>query len=175
MAKEPKNAVEKRVDIIVSRWSEFRAEDDPRLLRWLGDADDASLLNVFLEVEDDESGSLPDLFIRMEEPFVRPNHYGFQLIEILKKKYEEIRPDAAQIGITADWECPPPSPGDTDVAALVRACVSFRSHHKDLLETLVLVLFPAAVADVREWQKWLFRLVRDPGLPPEVRFMVLDD
>jgi hypothetical protein len=175
MAQETKNAIEKRLEIIVSRWEDFRAEDDPRLLRWLGDADDASLLNVFLEVEDDESGSLPDLFIRMEEPFARPDRYGFRLIEILKRKYEEIRPDAAEIGIEADWKCPVPAPDDTDVKALADACVSFRTHYKDLMETLVLALFPSQVGDVREWQKWLFALARAPELVPEVRFMVFDN
>lgn len=175
MAQETKNAVEKRLDIIVSRWQDFRADEEPRLLRWLGDADDASLLNVFLEVEDDESGSLPDLFIRIEEPFARPDKYGFQVIDLLKKKYGEILPHADEIGIQADWKCPVPAPGDTDVKALADACVSFRTHHKELMETLVLVLFPAQVSDVREWQKWLFNLVRLPGLPSEVRLMVLDD
>jgi tetratricopeptide (TPR) repeat protein len=175
MAQNSKNAVEKRVELIAARWEDFRAEDEPRLLRWLGDADDASLLNVFLEVENDETGSLPDLFIRIEEPFVRPENYGFQLIEILKKRYGEIRPDADEIGVTADWECPRPGPGDTDVKALADTCASFRAHHREMMETLVLALFPQQVADVREWQKWLFALVRVPELVPEVRFMVIDD
>jgi tetratricopeptide (TPR) repeat protein len=175
MAQEAKNAVEKRLEIIVSRWQDFCAEEDPRLLRWLGDADDAKLLDVFLEVENDENGSLPDLFIRIEVPFTRPDRYGFQVIESLKQKFEEMRPDAAEIGITTDWVGPVPAPGDTDVKALVEACTSFRAHYKDLMETLVLVFFPDQVADISEWQKWLFNLVRVPGLASETRFMVLDD
>lgn len=169
------NPIETRLEIIATRWDEFRAEDDPRLLRWLGDSDDASLLNTFLEVEDDEAGNLPDLFMRMEDPFLRPDRYGFALLDSLKRKYEEIRPHAAEIGITADWACPPSAPGDTDIKALARACASFRTHHADLMETLVLVLFPSGIADVREWMKWLFNLARAEELPPEVRFMILDD
>ena len=175
MAETAPNPIEKRLGIIAERWEEFRAEDEPRLLRWLGDADDASLLNAFLELETDEAGGLPDLFLRMENPFLKPEAYGFVLVEALKQRYEEMRPHAAEIGIDAAWICPAPLPGESGVQALAKACASFQAHYAALLDTLVLALFPAQVSDAREWMKWLYALARAPELPPEVRAMVLDE
>lgn len=176
MADTKENAVTRRLALITERYEEFRADDDARLLRWLGDADDSSLLDVWLEVENTEAGAQPDLFLRLEDPFTVPAKHGFALIEALKKQYADFAEGLKEEGHPADWKCPPYDPAtESDAKALVRVCASLRECHADLMETLVLVLFPSRIYDVREWQRWLYALIRVEGFPPEVRLMVLDD
>jgi tetratricopeptide (TPR) repeat protein len=175
MADDKENAVTRRLALITERYEEFRAEDDARLLRFLADSGDARLFEVWLDVEDSEGGSQPDFFVRITEPFKEPAKFGFAVLEALKKEYAQLAEALEADGDPAPWKCPQPDPAASDIKALVRACVSLREAHADLMEALVLVLFPPRISDPKEWQRWLYGLMRAEGLPPEVRFMVLDD
>lgn len=176
MAENPDNAVTRRLALITERYEEFRSDDDARLLRFLADAGDAKLLEVWLEVEDTEGGTQPDLFLRMTSPFKDNTRFGFALIEEIKKHYADFSEGLKEEGLPAAWKCPPHEPAaESDVKALARTCASLRAAHADLMDTLVLALFPPAIYDPREWQRWLYALIRAEGLPPEVRFLVLDD
>ncbi len=175
MANSPrKNAIERRIDELAGLWNEFASNPQPRMLRWLTDADGAQLVEVFLEVQNEEVGDVPDLFIRFDTPFEDPRRHGLALLALLREKYEEIREGIAAEGIASEWTCPTPRPGESDIAALAKACASLRTYYEAIMENLVLVLMPQAVADVAGWQEWLRKLVRS-GLPANVRVMVLDD
>lgn len=175
MADNKDNAVTRRLALITERYEDFRADDDARLLRFLADSGDASLLEVWLDVEDTEGGSQADLFLRIPVPFLDPPKHGFAVIEALKKEYALLAEALEADGDKATWICPPPDPSGNDIKSLVKACASLREAHADLLEALVLVFFPSRIGDPREWQRWLYALIRAEGLPPEVRFVVLDD
>src|SRR6266511_2943863 len=99
MSDTRKNAIEQRLDSIETLWNTFADMPDARLCRWLVGADERRMIDVFLEVQNDESGSVPDLFIRFDEPFVDPAGHGLVLAESLQKKYDEIRDGLREDGM----------------------------------------------------------------------------
>lgn len=160
--------------MLETQWNEFAQDPAPRALRWLVDADEARLVDVFLATENEEVGTVPDLFVRFEEPFADARRHGFILAEALKRQYQEIQAGLRQEGIDATWVCPSPQPDETDTAFFVRVCGSFQAHYGELISRLAAVLFPAEVATIEAWQAWLSRLLRSP-LPESVRLLILDD
>ncbi len=169
-----KNAIERRIDEIAGLWNEFAADPAPRMLRWLCDADVARMVEVFLEVQNEEIGDLPDLFIRFDLPFESPKGHGLALLAALREKYDEVREALAEEGIASDWSCPVSRREESNIAAFVGACASLRGHYEAIMENLVIVLTPATVADLAEWRGWLLALARSDA-PATVRFMVIDD
>jgi hypothetical protein len=132
------------------------------------------MIDVFLEVQNDESGSVPDLFIRFDEPFVDPARHGLVLAESLQKKYDEICDSLREDGMASDWRRPAANPADSDTTTFAKCCGSLQAHYQALLSQVVAVLTPERVARPADWQTWLQRLLRG-GLPVKVRVMVVDD
>lgn len=170
----PKNAITRRVDQLGELWNEFAQKPDARLARWLVDGDSARMVDLFLDVQNDDAGDIPDLFVRFSEPFDGPGRFGFTLRESLCQKYEEVRDGLSAEGVRADWSCPSVKPGESDIAAFVCACASFRQHYEGTLVLLVVVLLPHETGAPADWEQWLHSLVR-AGLPTGVRVMVIDD
>lgn len=166
-----KNAIEKRIDELTDIWNEFAQEPEAKVLRWLIAPDEARMIDLFLEMQNEEISDIPDLFIRFEEPFENPTQYGFVLRESLCAQYEEIREGISQEGILENWTCPPPQPGD--IPTLINCCKSFREYYDALMEFMVVVLTPSKVMDVSEWEQWLMNLV-SADLPPTLKVMVVD-
>ena len=165
MATPPsKNAIERRIDELGDLWDEFADNPNARLLRWLTDADTARMVDLFLEVQNEEAGDLPDLFIRFDVPFEDGRRHGFSLLTSFRKQYEEIRAGIAEERIPADWTCPDGRAGESDIVAFGRACISFRRYYDELMRHLVLVLTPEHIENGPEWSRWLLSLVRS-GLP----------
>lgn len=168
-----KNAIEQRLDHIETLWNAFADKPDARLCRWLVSVDERRMIDVFLEVQNDESGSVPDLFIRFEEPFVDPAKYGLTLAESLQAKYDEIRDSLREDGMASDWRRPAANSSDADTVAFAKALGSLQSHYQSLLSQVVAVLMPERTSKTADWQAWLQRLIR--SLPSGVRVMVVDD
>ncbi|HAA69910.1 MAG TPA: hypothetical protein DCE55_12285 [Planctomycetaceae bacterium] len=166
------NAIEKRIDQIETLWTEFTEQPEARLLRWLADADNVQMIDVFLDKENEEVGSVPDMFLIFRNPFENPENYAAELRAELQRQYQDVQAGLAEAGIQDDWQAPatasPPS------ANLLATYASFHQHHSEWMELLVLVLAPETVSDRTAWQTWLTQLLEqtvDPGL----RFMVVDD
>src|SRR5262249_20996045 len=69
---------------------------------------------------------------------------------------------------------PPPRSGAPGPVAVGRVCQSFQQFSRADFRTLAVALVPATVADPAGWCRWLRGLVKH-DLPPEVRFLVIDD
>jgi tetratricopeptide (TPR) repeat protein len=173
-ARPRKNAIERRLEEIESVWIEFASNDQARLLRFVVDEDEVKLLDAFLELQNEEVSEIPDLFLRFNEPFDDPASYGLTLRESLIEQYEEVREGIAAEGIPADWQCPPLMDGRSDIANFLKAAASLYEKYRGIMENLVAVLTPLAVADQTAWRHWLRRLVSRRDLPQGIRFLVLD-
>lgn len=174
-----KNAVERQVERLTVQWDEFAEEAEPRLLRWLAEADSASLVIGFIEQQRSGDGEAPDLFLRFEIPFEEPYRYGVALVDSFRQLYadlqadEDARPGLEAAGVKLDWRCPEPRRRDSGVAEFVEACVSFQGHYREAFRRLALALTPERISSAAEWDKWLRSLVR-ADLPSSVRVVVLD-
>ena len=169
-----KNAIEKRLDQIEVMWNEFTEQPESRLVRWVADSDNVQMLDVFLDRENEEVGSVPDLFLVFRQPFDDPTAYAAALRKELMRQYQDIQPGLAEDGFPDDWVCPQPQPRTSDEITLLAACDSFHQQHADLMELLVLVLAPETVSDIAAWQSWLADLMGHE-IADGLRFMVVDD
>ncbi len=169
-----KNPVEQRIDRVRELWNEFVDDDEPRLLRFKGDAETLRLVEAFIALEGEEAGECPDLFLRFEEPFEQQERYGFQLRAALEMRIDATKEEIAGEDFDAGWVCPEPRPGALDVDLFAASCTSLREHYADLMEHLAIALTPEVISDPKQWPVWLQRLLRSE-LPPEVRLLVLDD
>lgn len=167
------SVVKKRLDQLTDLWISFTDDPEARLLRWMVDADNKQMIEAFLAYQQEETGDLPDLFVRFEAAFEEPSTYGHELLDLLSQGYAESQEELNEADIDTGWSCPEPKPGESDCAAFVRACGSLYEHYSDLMDYLAIVLTPSEVADEDAWQAWLLRLIQQ-SIPGQVRFLVLD-
>jgi hypothetical protein len=163
-----RNPIERRLDELGARWTAFTANPRARLLRWVAGREDVRMAHVFVEVQNEEIGEMPDLFIRLETAFGDPAAYPRALVAELRAQYDDTREGLAAEGIPAEWT-PPDPPGPHPFAAAVS---SLHAYHADLMEHLALVLAPESVSDLAAWQGWILRVL--PHLPEGVRLLVID-
>ncbi|HKX28910.1 MAG TPA: tetratricopeptide repeat protein [Blastocatellia bacterium] len=174
MAQSPtKNAIEKRLDYLGGLWNEFAQQEGARLLRWLVDADDAQMLDLFFETQDEQVSEVPDLFVRLTTPFETAGEYGAALTADFKSMYEETRQALAEIEIDHQWAVPEPVAADSGMESFVRCLGSFQQHYADLMLKLVIVLRPESIADPAAWQAWLSGLLK-AGPADRIRLTVVD-
>ncbi|MBI9092931.1 MAG: hypothetical protein JEZ12_27260 [Desulfobacterium sp.] len=173
MGDPKKNPIEQRIDYLSGLWNEFAQDPAPRLLRWRVDDDGVRMVELLIEMQSEDAGDLPDLFIRFDTPFTDPRSYGFDLMKSLEDQYEESRKDIADTGVPADWQCPEPKPEQGGAQAFARACISFMEYHKDNMLALVLFLAPLEIPSKNEWNHFLRTLVKC-GLPRTIRLTVID-
>ncbi len=163
-----RNPIEQRLDELGARWSAFTANPRARLLRWVAGREDVRMVDAFVEVQNEEAGEMPDLFIRLETPFADRAGYSRALVADLRVQYDETREGLAAEGIAAEWT-PPEPPGPHPFAEAVS---SLHAYHADLMDHLALVLAPGSVSDVAAWQGWVLAVL--PHLPETVRLLVVD-
>lgn len=174
MAAAP-NAVEERLATLAARWLAFTDESDATALRWLVASESVPMADAFVTVEAGEAGTLPDLFVRFEEPFAAGERYGAGLAARLAADIAEAEEAEAPGGDGAapapPWQPPPPH-GD-DALDFAAACASFAAHHAGVFDHVAVVLAPAAVDDEAAFGRWLHLVVR-ADLPRTVRLLLID-
>ncbi|MBB4637816.1 hypothetical protein [Longimicrobium terrae] len=163
-----RNPIEQRLDELGARWLAFTANPRARLLRWVAGREDVRMVSAFVEVQNEEIGEMPDLFIRLESPFEARAGYSAALVAALRAQYDETREGLAEEGIPGEWT-PPDPPGPHPFAAAV---TSLYHYHADLMDHLAIVLAPESVSDVAAWQGWMLAVL--PHLPENVRILVVD-
>jgi tetratricopeptide (TPR) repeat protein len=168
-----RNAIERRLDRLTEQWQAFAADPALRLLRWRAVADDLRMVDLFIDVQSEELGTTPDVFVRLRPAFGDPSRYASDLLSAFLDQYDAARPDLEAQGIAAGWQRPEAAVDETDPAFLVRVATSFQAYYADRMQCLVLVLAPATVADERAFAAWLIDLLQQ-RLPPTLRLMVPD-
>ncbi|MCK5507481.1 MAG: hypothetical protein KAI50_03050 [Desulfobacterales bacterium] len=169
----PKNPIEQRLDYLSSLWNEFAKDPEPRLLRWVLDDDSIRMVELLIELQNEEVGDIPDLFIRFEVPFTDIKSYPLELLKSLNDQYEESRKDIAEEGLQTDWRCPHQQSTENGVQAFARACMSFRKFYKGKMLALALFLAPSQISSMEHWRDFLIALVRSE-FPPTIRITVID-
>jgi len=171
---EKKNPIERQIESVGVLWNAFAKNPEARLLRWSVDDDGVRMVNLFFDLQNEEVGEIPDLFIRFNTPFHDPRTYGFRLIDALRAQYQEIRAGIAEENIPSEWQIREPLHNESDLVAFIRCCESFQDYYKKLMLILVIVLTPEKVSNPVDWQNWLLRLAH-AGLPSAIRITVMDN
>lgn len=168
-----KNPIEQRLDKIGEYWDEFWSDPEARILRWLANRDDRQLIETFIDLQNEEAGETPELFIRLTTPFTHHNQYSLELIKELKRQYTEIQPNLAEEEIPNHWVGPEPQVHEAAIATWVRCCHSFQAYYRELFANLAIVLAPTQLSSPTAWQDWLLSLL-NCNPPTKVRFVIFD-
>ncbi len=175
MSDRKKNAIEQRLDALIDSWNEFAQEStDGCLLRWMVTADEARMIDVFLESENESGGQTPDLFLVFDVPFETPEQYLASLVISFNEQYEASREILEEAGVDINWIFPESELKRNDFEWLIKRCQSFKEHYASILEHLVVVLIPESVSDVIIYEKWLRELLLTAN-NAALRFMIVDD
>lgn len=168
----PPNAIQQRLKKLEACWSQFTADPNARILRWIVDADSEQLLQLFHDIQNEEISEIPDLFVQFSEPFQDSQSYVEALIESLKSRFSEVQAELSADGIDADWLAPHVS-APADCSDLLSVLSSFQGKFESLMEHLVVVLTPEQVTSQTAWLQWwadLAALKTDSA----IRFVVAD-
>ncbi|MCH9682602.1 MAG: hypothetical protein K0V04_14285 [Deltaproteobacteria bacterium] len=168
------NAVMRRLAWLRRQYEDFAARPRARLLRWRLADDERRMLDAFVVTENDARlGQLPDLFVPMVSAFESSREHGATLRHELAEQYEHaFEAGVEDEAIGSRWSPPPVTDSLDDLDVLVTTATSLVEHHEAIMEHLVLVLQPRAVADAEGWVQWLRRLAE--RLPERVRVIVPD-
>lgn len=181
------NPIEKRLKLAADAWEELLADENARLGRFVGTSDDKQLFETFLETESDEHGQLPDLFLRFNEPFERPDRYVLALIQHMQSDADRLRQEPASEASPPDlakpWRAPQPQPGMDPVDAWMAVVIDYAAHYGRFFEAVGIYLEPSGLGkDLapgleanHAWMKFLYAIARHPKHPATVRHMVWDD
>ena len=173
MENRKKNAIENRIDSLTELWNEFAQDKEALLLRWLVGNDERQMIDVFLEVENEAEGTVPDLFLIFEMPFDNNEQYSDVLIESLEEQYQASKEELAKGEIDTGWY-PPVMESETSPGRnFVNQCISLKKYYGSLMEHLVIVLLPESISNPEMFQQWLQVILQDESAA-ELRFMIVD-
>lgn len=179
------NPVQKRLQKAAEIWENLVISDTVRMARLLGTPDDRQLFETFLKTEEEETGALPDHFLRLDAPFERADHYVVTLLALLEAHARELI-EAAQASDEGDkalveaqfpktWAAPKPMSGQDPAEAWVLAVASFAQAFGKAFEAFGFYLVPDAVANLHEWMRFLYTVAKHPKHAPNVRHLCWDD
>lgn len=161
------NPVEKRLKKAAQAWENLLAQDEVRLGRLLGTVDDRQLFETFLMLEAEPEGQLPDLFLRFDAPFTRPDLYVLSLIEKIEaatRGDETITP----------YQAPQPTAGMNPADAWIRVVEDFVAKQGSAFEAIGFYLEPSAIGPAHDWMRFLFAIAKHARHPEKARHLVWD-
>ncbi len=161
------NPVEKRLKKAAQAWENLLAQDEVRLGRLLGTVDDRQLFETFLMIEGEPEGQLPDLFLRFDSPFTKPELYVLALIE----KLESSAPGDDSI---PPYRAPQPTAGMDPVEAWIRVVEDFSLKTGAPFEAIGIYLEPSEMGQAHDWMRFLFAVAKHQRHPEKVRHLVWD-
>src|SRR5690606_22369766 len=128
------NPITERLELLGGQWNFFAADPKPRVLRWLVDVEEARLIEVFVDLQAEDAGSVPDLFVRCEQPFASFPPHGMTLVDGLLRDYEESKPGLLEAGLPADWHPPAGPSTESDIERLIRYAASLQQCYAAMVE-----------------------------------------
>jgi tetratricopeptide (TPR) repeat protein len=184
------NPVQRRMQKAAEIWENLIVADQVRLGRLSGRDDDRQLFETFLKTEEEETGALPDHFLRFENDFERADHYVLNLLALLDAHARELmaavlegsndekanadEKAAIEANFPKTWTCPKPAPGSDPADIWVQAVSSFCQAFGKAFEAFGFYLVPASIASLHDWMRFLYTVAKHPKHPSNARHLVWD-
>jgi hypothetical protein len=166
------NPIEQRLRKLEGLWTEFIEQPEARILRWVTDDDSVQMIQLFIDLQSEPVGEIPDLFIEFKAPFEQPANYATTMIQSLQEQYDANREAIIADGIETDWVCPK-YPAQASIQDMLNVFESFHSSHQSLTEHLAIVLWPEKMPFGAPWETWVTELASH-NVSESLRFVVVD-
>ncbi|MEQ9411346.1 MAG: hypothetical protein RIK87_26770 [Fuerstiella sp.] len=170
---QEKNPILKRFEKLEAIWNEFAENPEARVLRWLADDDTVGMLARFVDWQNEEEGTIPDLFVRFTVPFRSESEYSAAVRQTIVDQYAATQEDLDAEGLDSGWQ-PPDAPDPVTAASVAAAFASLQQRYAEIMRNMVAVLVPDNAAEAGSGlQNWLTKLLSG-DVPSEVRVMIVD-
>jgi hypothetical protein len=149
---QPENPVERRLLAAHEDWLAFAKDPSARLLYWHTNAADQELVKLYFQGQSELSNAV----LELTSPFEDARQYATALADEVIDFYDARREGSARSGIVADWT--PPSRHPQSIPAthyFADVLDSLMAHHPDVFPAVVLVLKPAQIRKVGDFEQWL--------------------
>lgn len=167
------NAITRRLDNLQRYWDKFINTPSARCCCWQVQQDELTMIDAFYQVNADESSDTPDIFLRLESPFVNSKSYGKVLTEELAALVDADREFLAEDDIFIDWQSQYKAHAKNNAVGFLREFF----HFADSLELdegkVVVFLAPTQIADNTAWEKWWIDAL-SLQLPDKIALMVCE-
>jgi len=167
------NAITRRLENLQLLWSDFTQSTTASCCCWYVEQEELTMIDTFYQVNADESSDTPDIFLRLESPFIEPKQYTKTLSKELATLVDADRAGLAEDNIFIDWQ--PKHKVDPNNSAVGFLHDFF--HLADSLDLeegkVVIFLLPSAISSPAKWQKW-WSDVLSLNIPDKIALMVCD-
>ena len=155
-------------------WSSFTNDESAKLLRWSVDDDEADLVSLFYDVQNERSGESSELFIHFNDAFESLDDYAYVLRSHLIHEYIHSASAYVKNELVQAWDYPTISEAQTAIDALIDACISFKALNGDRFKYMVLVITPSKIYDVKQWQMWIANIL-SRKLPSYIKLALIEN
>jgi len=154
-------------------WSNFIEDESAKLLRWSVDDDEADLISLFYDVQNERSGGASELFIHFDDAFESLDDYAYVLRSHLIHEYIHNKSAYVKNELAKEWEQPIITDSQSSIDALIDTCISFKKLYGDIFRYLVLVVSPSDIYDIKQWQLWIANIL-SRKLPGYLKLSIIE-
>ncbi len=155
-------------------WSSFIADENAKLMRWSVDDDEADLISLFFDIQNERSDESSGLFIQFTDAFESLDDYAYVLRSHLIHEYIHNSSAYVKNELVKQWSYPAISEAQTSLDALIDTCISFKSFNSDVFRYLVLVISPSEIYDIKQWQLWIANIL-SRKLPNYIKLALIEN
>jgi len=166
--------IHRQFDHLNTIWSTFIADESAKLMRWSVDDDEADLISLFFDVQNERSGETSDLFIQFNDAFESLDDYAYVLRSHLIHEYIHNNSAYVKNELVKQWSYPAISEAQTSIDALIDTCISFKAYNGDVFRHLVLVISPNEIYDIKQWQLWIANIL-SRKLPSYIKLTLIEN
>ncbi|WP_062058244.1 hypothetical protein [Aquimarina longa] len=176
------NPIARLISQIQQKWiDEVAPNEHIQLVRWLIKPDQKRLYRGFLKLESTDQGSLPCIPVVLLTAYEDIEIHSKKLIKDWLENFENdknIQQAITDKTIEFNWNTEifkqEIEHTDSHYNLLLEMLQSFQQAMPNKELPLVLTLFPNAIQNEKEYQKWIDKLVSN-GIPENVKIMLFDD
>ena len=166
------NPITHRLEQLVDLWRDFASDDNARVCHWVLEADEVTMVDAFVQVENANEARTDDLFIRLRSPFHSSEQYSLALLEELAAEWEAYQQFIPKKALPLQWSLQLPSQ-PIQAQHFVDSFAQFALQTPDFEGLAVAVLTPDELYDPTVFSEWLAEALKG-NFSTQIRFMIID-
>jgi|GEM_PF-6332672 len=163
---KPPNILQERIENMAKQWRHFSKVIDARIAHWFIEDNNLALIDEFIKYQKQQKH--PDLFIKLESPFINEKSYGITLKEELNKSHQKAKKIVIKKGIKIQ-KTKKQLPGPFSFFKSLNSYLK----NSDIKGYIAIYLAPTENEAPEKWIAWLKGGIKT-GIPQRVRIIIAD-
>ncbi len=170
------NAIVRRIEILRDHWYKS-VKEKTKIIRWLCQPDELSMLDAFCMVEGSDKGVLEDLFLIFTSGVQSSEPYDLTFLQewlgTWNNSEEQKKMETMDVKVAFDSEKWDKKIEENKPVSILECMSEFASSIAGFEGKLVLYFRPTACDSYEDWTKWIFDL-SESDIPENIRLMFWD-